>query len=183
MQVLFSVHPGNPTGTVLSLPWLGGRWNWPSATILCRSRRVLRRPGAAGFATLDQPAARRLGAWQHAFRRCLVFHSLSKRSSRAGLAFGSGGWRPGSDQRVPALSHLPRLRHARAVPTGQYRGLERYAACAHQPPAVPQKFDQVLPILREVLPVVRPDGGFLSLARRRRRRQPLCLRAVQRPLT
>ena len=58
-----------------------------------------------------------------AFERCIVFHSLSKRSSLPGLALGFRGRRSGPDRALPAVPHLSRQRHAAADAAGEHRGL------------------------------------------------------------
>ena len=76
-------------------------------------------------------------------------------------ALGLRGRRCGADATVPALSHLPRLRHAGAHAARQHRRLER--RCARDRPTARcyrDKFDRVLPILAPVLEAHAPDGGF-----------------------
>ena len=56
-----------------------------------------------------------------AFERCMVFHSLSKRSSLPGLRSGFVAGSAGAHRAVPAVPHLPRLRDAGADAARQHR--------------------------------------------------------------
>ena len=70
------------------------------------------------------------------FERCVVFHSLSKRSSVPGLRSGFVAGDPAALKPLPALSHLSWLRHAGPHAARQHRRLERRRACRGEPRAV-----------------------------------------------
>ena len=105
------------------------------------------------------------------FERCVVFHSLSKRSSVPGLRSGFVAGDPALLKAVPALSHVPRLRDAAADSAGQRARLERRRACRRQPRPVPAEVRaKWCPILSGLLDVDTPGGRLLLLAAGRRRR-------------
>ena len=108
------------------------------------------------------PPAAAGGARQRSrgFERCVVFHSLSKRSSVPGLRSGFVA----GDRRLIKAFLLYRTYHGCALPVPdaarQHRGLERRRARRREPPPVPREVRRVLPILRAVLDVAEPDGAF-----------------------
>src|SRR5581483_4657226 len=160
-QVLFICSPGNPTGAVLSLDALryalklAQQYDFIIAADECYTEIYLDEqsppPG------LLQAA---LSAGHSSFDRCVVFHSLSKRSSVPGLRSGFVA----GDPRVLSRFLLYRTYHgsAMAVPTQLASvaawGDDTHAAANRS--LYQEKFDKVLPILAEVLPVERPAGGF-----------------------
>ncbi len=85
-QLLFLCSPGNPTGTTLSLEYLraalalADRYDFVIAADECYADLTWTRPGRR--VSLLRAAA---SIGNDTFRRCLVFHSLSKRSSLPGL--------------------------------------------------------------------------------------------------
>lgn len=88
-QLLYICSPGNPTGAVLDLPTLkkliglADRYDFVIASDECYSE--IYRPDASPPPGLLQACAE-LGRAD--FRRCVVFHSLSKRSNLPGLRSG-----------------------------------------------------------------------------------------------
>jgi N-succinyldiaminopimelate aminotransferase len=160
-QLLFLCSPGNPTGAVASIDYLrralelADRYDFIVASDECYSEIYLDEanppPG------LLQAA---LAAGHSAFERCVVFHSLSKRSSVPGLRSGFVA----GDAKVIKPFLLYRTYHGCAMPLHtqlasipawnddqhviENRGLYR------------QKFAAVLPILREVMEVDTPDASF-----------------------
>jgi N-succinyldiaminopimelate aminotransferase len=101
-----------------------------------------------------------LAAGHDNVERCVVFHSLSKRSSVPGLRSGFVA----GDPQVMSRFLLYRTYHgsAMAVPT-QLASIAAWNDDDHA--AVnrrlyQEKFDKVIPILSDVLPVERPAGGF-----------------------
>ena len=94
------------------------------------------------------------------FSRCMTFHSLSKRSSLPGLRSGFVAGDAALIKPVPAVPHLPRLRHADTDPARQRRGLERRRACRRQPRAVPAQVRSRAADPAPVIAVRRPEGGF-----------------------
>jgi N-succinyldiaminopimelate aminotransferase len=160
-QVLFLCSPGNPTGSVLSLEILqralelAQRYDFVIASDECYTELYLDEhappPG------LLQAAA---AAGNDLFRRCVVFHSLSKRSSVPGLRSGFVA----GDPQIMKRFLLYRTYHgsAMAVPTQ----LASVAAWQEDSHAVQnrrlyqEKFERVLPILAPVLKVEKPAGAF-----------------------
>jgi N-succinyldiaminopimelate aminotransferase len=160
-QVLFLCSPGNPTGAVLSEDFLrralvlAERFDFTVAADECYAEIYLDEqlppPGLLQVA---------LAAGHDRFQRCVVFHSLSKRSSVPGLRSGFVA----GDPEIMARFLLYRTYHgsAMAVPT-QLASIaawneDRHAAANRR--LYQDKFDQVLPILSPVLEVERPAGGF-----------------------
>lgn len=160
-QLLFLCSPGNPAGAVLPLDFLrralelAERYDFIVAADECYTEIYLDEgsppPG------LLQAA---LAAGHDSLQRCVVFHSLSKRSSVPGLRSGFAA----GDPRIMARYLLYRTYHgsAMAVPT-QLASIaawddDEHAAANRR--LYQEKFDQVIPILSGVLNVERPAGGF-----------------------
>jgi N-succinyldiaminopimelate aminotransferase len=159
-QVLFLCSPGNPTGAVLSLEFLrralalAERYDFIIAADECYTELYLSETAPA---SLLQAA---LASGHDHFERCVVFHSLSKRSSVPGLRSGFVA----GDPRVLSRFLLYRTYHgsAMAVPT-QLASIaawddDEHAAVNRR--LYRQKFDKVIPVLAEVLNIERPAGGF-----------------------
>jgi N-succinyldiaminopimelate aminotransferase len=160
-QVLFLCSPGNPTGAVLSLDFLrralalAERYDFIIAADECYTDIYLdeRSPPPS----LLQAA---LAAGHDGFERCVVFHSLSKRSSVPGLRSGFVA----GDPRVISRFLLYRTYHgsAMAIPT-QLASIaawddDEHAAVNRR--LYQEKFDKVIPLLAGVLTVERPAGAF-----------------------
>ncbi len=160
-QLLFLCSPGNPTGAVMPEVYLrralelAERHDFLIAADECYSEIYLDEadPPAGLLA-----AARAAG---HAgFERCVVFHSLSKRSSVPGLRSGFVA----GDPQVLERFRLYRTYHGCAMPNH----VQRASVAAWQDEAHVQenrrlyreKFTRVVPILRQVMPVEMPAGGF-----------------------
>lgn len=94
------------------------------------------------------------------FERCMVFHSLSKRSSVPGLR---SGFVAGDPQLISAFLTY-RTYHGCAMPLHvQHASIAAWEDDAHaraNRSLYRQKFDAVLPILAPVLDVQRPDAAF-----------------------
>jgi N-succinyldiaminopimelate aminotransferase len=160
-QVLFLCSPGNPTGRVLPLALLrralelAERHDFIVAADECYSELYLeeRSPPASLL-----EACRAAG--HDSFQRCIVFHSLSKRSSVPGLRSGFVC----GDPRIIARFLLYRTYHGSAMPVPTQLASvvawqdEEYAA--HNRRRYRDKFERVLPILAPCLDVERPDGAF-----------------------
>ena len=159
--LLFLCSPGNPTGAVLPVSYLRAalelaeRYDFIIAADECYADLYLDETRASP--SLLRAAAE---AGNDGFKRCLVFHSLSKRSSlpglRSGMVAGEGA----------LIEQFLRYRtyHGCAMPlptqlasAAAWNDDEHVAANRR---LYQQKFEQVLPILRPVLNVTRPDGGF-----------------------
>jgi N-succinyldiaminopimelate aminotransferase len=160
-QVLFLCSPGNPTGSVLSLEFLrraldlAERYDFVIAADECYTEIYLdERSPPPGLLQACRAAGNDL------FKRCVVFHSLSKRSSVPGLRSGFVAGDPEIMQRF--LLYRTYHGSAMAVPTQ----LASVAAWEEDSHAVAnrrlyqEKFDKVLPILAPVLHVERPAGAF-----------------------
>ncbi|HEX3844374.1 MAG TPA: succinyldiaminopimelate transaminase [Steroidobacteraceae bacterium] len=160
-QVLFLCSPGNPSGKVLSLEYLrhalalAERHDFIIAADECYTEIYLdERSPPPGLLQAC------LAAGHDRFQRCVVFHSLSKRSSVPGLRSGFVC----GDPEIIARYLLYRTYHgsAMAVPT-QLASVtawqdEEYAARNRR--LYQEKFERVLPILGPCLGVGRPDGAF-----------------------
>jgi N-succinyldiaminopimelate aminotransferase len=160
-QVLFLCSPGNPTGAVLPLDYLA---------------RVLALAERHGFLVAadecyseiypdeSQPPPGLLEAAQaagrSAFEGCVVFHSLSKRSSVPGLRSGFVA----GDPAVLAAFRLYRTYHGCAMPVHTQRAsIPAWNDEVHvreNRRLYREKFAAVVPILREVLDIEIPQGAF-----------------------
>ena len=160
-QVLFLCSPGNPTGKVLSLEYLGralalaDRHDFIIAADECYTELYLdERSPPPGLLEAC------LAAGRSRFERCVVFHSLSKRSSVPGLRSGFVSGDP------DILSRFLRYRtyHGSAMPVPTQLASvtawqdEEYAARNRR--LYQEKFERVLPILAPWFDIPRPDGAF-----------------------
>ena len=160
-QVLFLCSPGNPTGAVLSLEFLrdalelAERHDFIIASDECYAE--LYRDENAPPPSLLQAA---LKSGRDRFERCVVFHSLSKRSSVPGLRSGFVAGDPAILRRYL----LYRTYHGCAMPIPtQLASIAAWSDDAHATAnraLYREKFARVLPILEPVLDVVEPDGAF-----------------------
>jgi N-succinyldiaminopimelate aminotransferase len=160
-RLLFLCSPGNPTGSVLSLAYLrhalelAERFDFVIAADECYADLYLDE---------SQPAPSLLqAAWEagnDAYRRCMVFRSLSKRSSLPGLRSGLVAGDPALIERFL----LYRTYHGCAMPVPtQLASAAAWSDDIHvsaNRKLYQRKFDAVLPILQDVLPMQRPEGGF-----------------------
>jgi N-succinyldiaminopimelate aminotransferase len=160
-EVLFLCSPGNPTGAVLPLQFLrraldlAERYDFIVASDECYADIYL--DEAAPPPGLLEASEARGG---EAFARCVVFHSLSKRSSVPGLRSGFVAGDPAILKRFL----LYRTYHGSAMPVPTQRASivawqdDAYAADNRR--LYQEKFAHVLPILAPLLNVARPAGGF-----------------------
>lgn len=160
-EVLFLCSPGNPTGAVASLDYLkralelADRYDFIVASDECYSEIYLDEsnppPGLL-------QAAVAMG--RTSFERCVVFHSLSKRSSVPGLR---SGFVAGDPAHIKAFL-LYRTYHGCAMPIHtQLASIPAWNDDAHvveNRRLYRQKFEAVLPILRQAMDVSAPDAGF-----------------------
>ena len=161
IQVLFLCSPGNPTGAVLSQDYLvqalrlAEQHDFIIASDECYAE--IYPAQAAPPASLLQAA---LAAGHDRFQRCIVFHSLSKRSSVPGMRSGFVAGDP--DIIKPFL--LYRTYHGCAMsPMIQQASIAAWDDDAHvveNRRLYQEKFDRVIPVLSEVLEVERPAGAF-----------------------
>jgi N-succinyldiaminopimelate aminotransferase len=160
-QVLFLCSPGNPTGAVASIDYLqraialAERHDFVIASDECYSEIYLDEahppPG------LLQAA---LASGHTGFERCVVFHSLSKRSSVPGLR---SGFVAGDARLIKAFLQY-RTYHGCALPLPtQFASIAAWNDDEHvveNRRLYREKFAAVLPVLREVLEVEAPDASF-----------------------
>jgi N-succinyldiaminopimelate aminotransferase len=160
-EVLFLCSPGNPTGAVLSLDFLktalelAEKYDFVIASDECYAE--LYRDEHSPPASLLQAA---IATGRDSFQRCVVFHSLSKRSSVPGLRSGFVAGDPALIK--PYL--LYRTYHGCAMPLPtQFASIAAWNDDAHAAAnraLYREKYARVLPILAPVLDVVEPDGAF-----------------------
>ncbi len=160
-QVLLLCTPGNPTGAVLSLDFLkraldlADRYDFIVASDECYADIYLDE-SAPPPGLLEAAEA----AGHDRFERCVVFHSLSKRSSLPGLRSGFVA----GDPTLIARFLLYRTYHGCAMPVPtQEASTAAWADDVHAAAnraLYQEKFAKVLPILAPLLDVARPAGAF-----------------------
>ena len=160
-ELLFVCSPGNPTGMNLdreTLCWLmeqADRHDFVIAADECYSELYFD-DGAPPVGLLDAASA----AGHDDFRRCVVFHSLSKRSNLPGLRSGFVA----GDAGILADYYQYRTYEGCALPNHVQRASraawQDEAHVAANREAYRRKFAAVTPILREALDIVDPEGGF-----------------------
>jgi len=165
-QLLFLCSPGNPTGavadvdTLTHLLELADRYDFIIASDECYSE-IYFDESAPPPGLLQAAAAAGRTDW----RRCVVFHSLSKRSNVPGLRSGFVA----GDAEVLQRFLLYRTYHGCAMaPPTQAASVVAWNDEAHVEQNRTEyraKFDAVLEILAPVLDVRRPDAGFYLWAR------------------
>ncbi|MBD8493577.1 succinyldiaminopimelate transaminase [Pseudomonas syringae] len=160
-QILFLCSPGNPTGalipvdTLKKLIALADQYDFVIASDECYSELYFDEatppPGLLS-------ACAELG--RRDFKRCVVFHSLSKRSNLPGLRSGFVA----GDAEILKAFLLYRTYHGCAMPVQtQLASVAAWNDEAHvlaNRDLYREKFDAVLDILGPVLDVQRPDGSF-----------------------
>jgi N-succinyldiaminopimelate aminotransferase len=160
-QVLFLCSPGNPTGAVLSLGFLqkalslAERYDFVVAGDECYTELYL--DEASPPPGLLQAC---IAMGNDEFKRCIVFHSLSKRSSVPGLRSGFVA----GDPEIVRRFLLYRTYHgsAMAIPT-QLASIAAWQEDGHAAAnrrLYQEKFDRVMPILAPVMKVEKPAGAF-----------------------
>jgi N-succinyldiaminopimelate aminotransferase len=165
-QLLYLCSPGNPTGAVMPLDYLrralelSARHGFVIAADECYSEI---------YADESRPPPGLLevayAMGNERFERCVVFHSLSKRSSLPGLRSGFVA----GDPRILEAFRLFRTYHGCAVPV--HTQIASVAAWNDEAHVIEnrrlyrEKFDAVVPLLRNALSVERPDGAFYLWAR------------------
>jgi N-succinyldiaminopimelate aminotransferase len=160
-QLLYICTPGNPTGAVIpmaalqQLIGLADRYDFVIASDECYSE--IYPDGTTAPAGLLQAAAA-LG--RDDFRRCVVFHSLSKRSNAPGLRSGFVA----GDAAIMESFLRYRTYHGCAMPpatqAASIRAWQDEAHVAGNRTLYTQKFAAVLDILAPLLDVQPADAGF-----------------------
>jgi N-succinyldiaminopimelate aminotransferase len=160
-QLLYLCSPGNPTGAVVGEPALrrliklADQHNFIIAADECYSE-IYFDPATPPLGLLE--VAEKMG--HSDFKRCVVFHSLSKRSSLPGLRSGFVA----GDAEVLAKFLLYRTYHGCAMPLPtQAASIKAWDDEHHvhdNRARYREKFDAVLDILSPVLNIQRPDAGF-----------------------
>ncbi|MGO1233880.1 MAG: succinyldiaminopimelate transaminase [Marinobacter sp.] len=160
-QLLFLCSPGNPSGSVIpretltKVIELADKHDFVIASDECYSE-LYPNEANAPEGLLQTCAA--IG--RNDFKRCIVFHSLSKRSNLPGLRSGFVA----GDAEVLAGYLKYRTYHGCAMPV--HNQLASIAAWndedhVHENRAAYRaKFEAVVPVLREVMNVNFPDAGF-----------------------
>lgn len=160
-QILFLCSPGNPTGALVPLDTLkklialADQYDFVIAADECYSELYFDEqsppPGLLS-------ACAELG--RNDFKRCVVFHSLSKRSNLPGLRSGFVA----GDADILKAFLLYRTYHGCAMPVQtQLASVAAWNDEAHvreNRDLYREKFDAVLDILTPVMDVSRPDGSF-----------------------
>jgi N-succinyldiaminopimelate aminotransferase len=160
-QILFLCSPGNPTGalipvdTLKKLIALADEHDFVIAADECYSELYFDE-GTPPPGLLS--ACAELG--RKDFKRCVVFHSLSKRSNLPGLRSGFVA----GDADILKAFLLYRTYHGCAMPVQtQLASIAAWSDEEHvraNRTLYREKFDAVLDILSPVMDVQRPDGGF-----------------------
>lgn len=160
-QLLYICSPANPTGAVLSsaalcrLIELAEKHDFIIASDECYSEIYLDE---------QQPPEGLLGAaaamGNHTYQRCIVFHSLSKRSNAPGLRSGFVA----GDAEIIKQFLLYRTYHGCAMPppvqAASVKAWQDEHHVQQNRRLYREKFDAVLRILDGVLPVAKPSAGF-----------------------
>ncbi len=159
-QLLYVCSPGNPTGAIMPLSeWarlfeLSDRHGFVIASDECYSEIYFGSEAPLG----GLQAAKELG--RSNFRRLIAFTSLSKRSNVPGMR---SGFVAGDAEIIKAFL-LYRTYHGSAMsPTVQRASVAAWNDESHvlaNRALYKRKFEQVTPLLAEVLDVQLPDAGF-----------------------
>ncbi|SFX31749.1 succinyldiaminopimelate transaminase [Marinospirillum alkaliphilum] len=160
-QLVFICSPGNPTGALLSLEQqkkllqLADEHDFVICADECYSEIYFDEQNPPpGLLQACEESGR------HDFSRCLVFHSLSKRSNLPGLR---SGFVAGDERLIQAFLKY-RTYHGCAMPL--HHQVASVAAWQDESHVQANrnfyraKFDAVLEILKPVMDVQRPDAGF-----------------------
>lgn len=160
-QLVYICSPGNPTGRVIpaevlqQLLELAEKYDFVIASDECYAELY--------FDESNPPVgllqvAKDMGNTE--YKRCVVFHSLSKRSNLPGLRSGFVA----GDAEVIAGFFQYRTYHGCAMsPPYQWASIAAWSDeehVRHNRMLYREKFDAVLDILTEVMDVSRPDAGF-----------------------
>lgn len=160
-QLLYLCSPGNPTGAVLPQDYLqralelAERHDFVIAADECYSE-IYPDESAPPPGLLQAAHA----AGNDAFSRCVVFHSLSKRSNLPGLR---SGFAAGD---AALIGRFLRYRTYHGATLGHHTQAASIAAWSDEAHVIDNraryrdKFERVLPQLEDVMDLPRPDGAF-----------------------
>ena len=160
-QLVYLCSPGNPTGAVADIPLLqrllqlAEQHDFVIASDECYSELYFQEENPP---TGLLQAAAEMGNSE--YKRCMVFHSLSKRSNLPGLRSGFVA----GDAEIVKQFLLYRTYHGCAMPPASQAASivawrdENHVTSNRE--IYRKKFDVVLDILQPVLEVNRPDAGF-----------------------
>ncbi len=165
VQLLYICSPGNPTGAVLTLEdWrelfaLSDRYGFVIAADECYSEIYFGSERPLG----SMEAAHKLG--RNRYERLITFSSLSKRSNVPGMRSGFVA----GDASILQKFLLYRTYHGSAMsPSIQAASIAAWKDETHvaeNRAKYLQKFQQVTPMLAEVMDVALPDAGFYLWAK------------------
>lgn len=165
VKLLYLCSPGNPTGAVLTLDdWkelfaLSDRYGFVIAADECYSEIYFKPEAPLG----SLEAAHRLG--RDGYPRLITFSSLSKRSNVPGMRSGFVA----GDAAILKKFLLYRTYHGAAInPSVQSASIAAWndeTHVAENRAKYITKFQQVTPLLHEVLDVSLPDAGFYLWAK------------------
>lgn len=165
VQLLYLCSPGNPTGAVLTLDdWkelfdLSDRYGFVIAADECYSEIYFKNESPLG----GLEAAHKLG--REGYPRLIAFSSLSKRSNVPGMRSGFVA----GDAQILKKFLLYRTYHGGAMsPSIQAASIAAWndeQHVAENRAKYIAKFNQVTPMLQEVLDVHLPDAGFYLWAK------------------
>lgn len=159
-QILFVCSPGNPTGAVTrfetyqKLLALADEYDFVIASDECYSEIYFGEQPPVGLLEVAHQTGRR------DFSRCMVFHSLSKRSNAPGMRSGFVA----GDANIIEKYLLYRTYHGCTLPPPMQAASilawqdEQHVAANRR--AYQEKFKAVLEILQPVLEVSLPDASF-----------------------
>ncbi len=160
VQLVYVCSPGNPTGAVLDADWyarllaLADAHDFIVAADECYSEIYPEGRPPVGLLQVAMQQGRT------DFRRCVVFHSLSKRSNLPGLRSGFVA----GDAEILARFLRYRTYHGCAMPPpAQAASVAAWSDEAHvreNRARYQEKFRAVLEILAPVLAVSEPEAGF-----------------------
>lgn len=160
-QLLYLCSPGNPTGAVLDLATLkhlidlAHRHDFVIAADECYSE-IYDDENAAPCGLLQAAAA----SGNADYRRCMVFHSLSKRSNLPGLR---SGFVAGDPEIIACFLRYRTYHGCSMPPPAQAASIAAWNDEAHvraNRALYREKFDAVIDLLAPVLKLHRPPAGF-----------------------
>jgi N-succinyldiaminopimelate aminotransferase len=160
-QLLFLCSPANPVGAVMRMDFL------QRALALAAQHDFVIAADECYADLFDDESApppsllsAAIASGSSDFKRCMTFHSLSKRSSLPGLRSGFVA----GDAALIKPFLLYRTYHGCAMPVPtQKASVTAWSDDAHviaNRALYRRKFDRVLPVLAPVVPALRPAGGF-----------------------